>query len=203
MPTLLQLQKIKDSYFIFYKKLRFIDFDAKYLNEIPFVFKPLTPPIHFAKSMILDINSYLGLPWWLVLMISAFFVRVCIFPLVLIQMKKMSKFGPVWPILVHLKEGFKTSNFKRFTNIVSVYNIYKFISKSEKIRIRSIFIYNLAYYPLLITMVYAIRNVLGDPLLSDASFLYLNTLTDIDPYYILPTLTISIYYYNFERFITP
>ena len=28
-------------------------------------------------------------------------------------------------------------------------------------------------------------------------------LAEIDPYYILPTLTIGMYYWNFERFITP
>ena len=31
----------------------------------------------------------------------------------------------------------------------------------------------------------------------------IKSLADIDPYFILPTLTIATYYWNFERFITP
>lgn len=26
---------------------------------------------------------------------------------------------------------------------------------------------------------------------------------DVDPYYILPTITVALYYFNFQRFITP
>lgn len=115
----------------------------------------------------------------------------------------MSKVGPIWPILVHIKEGWKTSSLPFWSRLSASVGIYRMVSKQEKFRFLSVFVYNLVYYPLLITMIYSIRNVLGDPLLSEVSFLHLNSLVDIDHYYILPTLTIGTYYYNFQRFITP
>ena len=143
------------------------------------------------------------MPWWLLLILSAAFVRITIFPLILVQMKRMSKIGPIWPILVHLKEGWKTSELPFWRKLFSSLKIYRMVSKQENFRILSIFIYNLVYYPFLITMIFAIRNVLGDPLLAQVGFLHLSSLVQIDPYYIFPTLTIGAYYYNFERFITP
>jgi membrane protein insertase Oxa1/YidC/SpoIIIJ len=86
-------------------QLRFIDFDANYLSQIPFLFQPLQPIIFTIRDTILWANSLAGLPWWSVLAISALAVRILIFPLILIQMKRFSKIGPVSPVLVFLKEA--------------------------------------------------------------------------------------------------
>lgn len=136
-------------------------------------------------------------------MLSAVVIRVGIFPLILLQMKRVSRIGPIAPVLVHVKEGWKHSSLPLWKKLLQAVRIYRMVSKQEKFRLMSIFIYNLAYYPLLITMVYSIRSVLAEPQLASATFLHLTTLTDLDPYYIFPTLTVAIYYYNFERFITP
>lgn len=84
-------------------KLRFYNFDPEYLTRIPWVFRPLEPLILTIRDHILDLNAFVGLPWWAVLALSALFVRLTIFPLILIQMKRFAKIGPVSPVLVYLK----------------------------------------------------------------------------------------------------
>lgn len=142
-------------------------------------------------------------------MLSSFFIRATIFPLIFIQMKKMSRMGPVWPVLAHVKESFKDSNLPFFKRVISALKIYRSLCKQEKVRMSTIFIYNMFYYPFLITMIYSLRGLLAIDAVSQTSFLHLQvknllsqTLGDIDPYYIFPTLTIALYYYNFERYIT-
>jgi membrane protein insertase Oxa1/YidC/SpoIIIJ len=54
-------------------------------------------------------NSLVGLPWWTVLALTALASRLLIFPLILIQMKRFSKIGPVAPVLVFLKEAWSHS----------------------------------------------------------------------------------------------
>lgn len=89
--------------------MRFIHFDANYLNQVPFIFKPLEPLMNPIKDAILTLNASLGLPWWAVLLISSLFVRMTIFPLILVQMKRFAKIGPVSPALVFLKDAWKYS----------------------------------------------------------------------------------------------
>jgi len=55
------------------------------------------------RDAILSLNGFVGLPWWAVLIASSFFVRCMIFPLILVQMKRFAKIGPVSPALVFLK----------------------------------------------------------------------------------------------------
>ncbi len=94
---------MKDSYVLQLRQFRFIDFDAKYLEQIPWVFEPLKPAIELGKNAILGANQYIGLPWWLVIMLSSVAVRALIFPLILVQLKNMSKVGPIWPIFANIK----------------------------------------------------------------------------------------------------
>jgi hypothetical protein len=53
-----------------------------------------------------------GLPWWAVLIASSMFVRMSIFPLILVQMKRVSRIGPVSPVFVFLKDAWKYSQAK-------------------------------------------------------------------------------------------
>jgi membrane protein insertase Oxa1/YidC/SpoIIIJ len=84
-------------------QLRFVNFDTNYLSQIPYIFQPLEPFITSIRDSILWTNSLLGLPWWSVLALSATAVRIIISPLILVQMKRFSKIGPISPVLVFLK----------------------------------------------------------------------------------------------------
>jgi membrane protein insertase Oxa1/YidC/SpoIIIJ len=90
-------------------QLRFVNFDTNYLSQIPYIFKSFEPFIISIKDCILWSNSFIGLPWWCVLGLSALAVRLIIFPLILVQMKRFSKIAPISPVLVFLKEGWAHS----------------------------------------------------------------------------------------------
>ena len=110
-------------------QLRLINFDANYLTRIPWLFQPLEPLIIGIRDQILVMNSFLGLPWWSVLALSAFFVRLTIFPLILVQMKRFSKIGPVSPVLVYLKEAWKFSELSFWEKLKNSIKIYRDICK--------------------------------------------------------------------------
>lgn len=110
-------------------QLRLINFDANYLTRIPWFFQPLEPLIIGIRDQILVMNSFLGLPWWSVLALSAFFVRLTIFPLILVQMKRFSKIGPVSPALVYLKEAWKFSELGFWEKLKNSLKIYRDICK--------------------------------------------------------------------------
>lgn len=61
------------------------------------------------KDLIVQTNSYLGLPWWAILISASILIRLTIFPLILVQMRRMSKFGPIFPIFVLMKDTWKRS----------------------------------------------------------------------------------------------
>lgn len=54
-------------------------------------------------------NQFMGLPWWAILMISSVVIRLSIFPLIIVQMRRMSKLGPVSPVFVMIKDTWKKS----------------------------------------------------------------------------------------------
>lgn len=57
----------------------------------------------------MSINSFIGLPWWAVLIMSSAIIRLTIFPLIMIQMRRMTKLGPVAPIFVMIKDTWSKS----------------------------------------------------------------------------------------------
>ena len=59
-----------------------------------------------------------------------------------------------------------------------------------------LFLYNLFNIPLLITTVWSIRRLLVEESVKNTPFLWINSLAVIDPYYVLPILTVAGYYYN-------
>lgn len=156
--------------------MRFYDFDASYLSQTPFLLKPFEPGIHAIRDSILHINSILGLPWWVVLALTALVSRIVIFPLILVQMKRFSKIGPVAPVLVFLKEAWSYSEMGFWSKLKQSIRVYRELAKQEKFRFSTIYVYNLAYYPLLISMILGVRQTLGAPEAKDATFLYITVL---------------------------
>ena len=94
-------------------KLRFIDFDAQYFDRVPYIFGPLDPFMTTIKDFIYMANEWVGLPWWAVLVIISGLVRMTIFPLILLQMKRMAKLAPSFPAFVLIKDTWKVSSFTK------------------------------------------------------------------------------------------
>lgn len=110
-------------------QLRFVNFDTNYLSQVPYIFQPLEPLINAIKDSILWSNSFVNLPWWCVLAISALAVRLTIFPLILVQMKRFSKIGPISPLLVFLKEGWAHSTLPFFRKLTASIKVYRDLCK--------------------------------------------------------------------------
>jgi len=99
--------------------------DAKYLNEVPFIFKPLEPAMNIIKDLILSAHGLVGIPWWAVLFASSFVIRLTIMPLILIQMKRISKIAPIAPVFVFIKDTWKHSDLTFFKKSVLIQKIYQ------------------------------------------------------------------------------
>lgn len=66
-----------------------------------------------------------------------------------------------------------------------------------------LFLYNVFHVPMLITLIWSIRRLLIDESFKTTAFLWIPSLSGIDPYYVIPMMTVSCFYYNLQRFITP
>lgn len=81
--------------------------------------------------------------------------------------------------------------------------------KANKVNPFGLVLFNLIHIPFLFTNIFIFRRLLSDPAASSSAFFWLevgagyqNYLT-ADPYFIFPTLSVAIYYFNFGRNITP
>lgn len=119
------------------------------------------------------------MPWWSVLVLSAVAVRLMISPLILVQMKRFSKLGPVAPALVFLKQAWGYSELGFFQKLKHSIKIYRDICKQEKFRLSTVFVYNAAYYPLLISMIFGIRKTISSPEAEGSTFLYITVILKV------------------------
>lgn len=81
------------------------------------------------RDSIFELNQYVGLPWWVIVVLTSILCRITIFPLIFVQMKKMSRIGPVFPIFVHIKEAWRTSNLPISKKIQLAWNMYRKLAK--------------------------------------------------------------------------
>lgn len=89
-------------------------------------------------------------------------------------MKRFSKIAPISPVLVFLKEGWAHSELSFWGKLKASVKVYRDLCKQEKFRLSTIFVYNLAYYPFLISMIYGVRKLLACPEVSGATFLHIS-----------------------------
>lgn len=88
-------------------------------------------------------------------------------------MKKISRIGPVWPIFAHIKEGWRDSDLSLANKIKMSWQLYRKLAIQENFRLRSVFVYNLAYYPILICMIFSLRSLLSIDVVAQSGFLHL------------------------------
>lgn len=183
-------------------KDRLMTFDADMLSYIPFFIRPLEPFIMAVKNLMLHANEFLGLPTWALIMSSCLFIRLLLFPLIFVQVKRVGKLAPIAPVFVHLKNTYKDSQLPKMKKLWLATKAVVGIVRAQKLKFFRVWIYTLMNIPIIVTMVYAIRQVISDPQLGNQGFLYFSNLMMIDPYALLPFLTVALYYWNFQRFIT-
>ena len=62
---------------------------------------------------------------------------------------------------------------------------------------------NISHFPFLLFTIYGLRRVIATKGIEDLSFFWVSSPIESDPYYILPFMACSIYYYNFGKGINP
>lgn len=67
----------------------------------------MEPVFNSIRDVIVQFNEYIGLPWWMLLMLCSFTVRATIIPLIFVQMKRISKMAPAAPVFVFIKDTWK------------------------------------------------------------------------------------------------
>lgn len=89
----------------------------------------MDPAMVAIKDLIVQTNNFVGLPWWAVLIASSIIIRFSIFPLILVQMKRMSKFGPIFPIFVLMKDTWKRSSLSKWQKTKTLVKLYHEVTK--------------------------------------------------------------------------
>ena len=107
-------------------------------------------------------------------MLASVAVRMSIFPLILVQMKRFSRIAPVSPVLVLLRDAWKHSEKGFWGKVGASWQVYRALCRQEGFRLSTVFVYNLAYYPLLISMIYGIRQILSVPEIGGSGFLWIS-----------------------------
>eukprot|EP01016_Furgasonia_blochmanni_P013781 TRINITY_DN1708_c0_g1_i3.p1 TRINITY_DN1708_c0_g1~~TRINITY_DN1708_c0_g1_i3.p1 ORF type:complete len:258 (-),score=45.95 TRINITY_DN1708_c0_g1_i3:184-957(-) len=117
-------------------------------------------------------------------------------------MQRGMKLATVAPVIVQLKKVMdrsflpKKEKYPLFSKLV-----YKIV-RAQKLKALRLVVYNMIHFPLLINIIWTIRRLLVEDSFKNTSFLWIDSLVNIDPYYILPCLTVACYYWNLQRFIT-
>eukprot|EP01017_Pseudomicrothorax_dubius_P036089 TRINITY_DN5133_c0_g1_i2.p1 TRINITY_DN5133_c0_g1~~TRINITY_DN5133_c0_g1_i2.p1 ORF type:complete len:256 (+),score=42.45 TRINITY_DN5133_c0_g1_i2:237-1004(+) len=117
-------------------------------------------------------------------------------------MKRSSKLATIAPVLTQVKRLADKSTLPKVKKWTLFSRISIQIIRQQKLKSLRLFIFHLLHVPILINLVWTIRRLLVDPSFAQTSFLWIPSLSAIDPYYILPALTIGCYYWNLQRFIT-
>ena len=77
------------------------------------------------------------------------------------------------------------------------------IVRTQELKIMRVFLYNMINIPIIITFIWSIRRLLVEESFKQTSFLWVQSFSSIDPYFVIPFMTVGCYYWNFQRFITP
>ena len=129
--------------------------------------------IDFTKELLLNINSHIGLPWPAVIMMSCVFIRITILPILYVQIKRISRIAPLSPVLIHIKDAFKSSSLPIHKRGHLAFQAIRTILKKQNLQMFRTFIYNIIHFPIIISMIYTIRKLLAEPEIGSISFLHL------------------------------
>jgi membrane protein insertase Oxa1/YidC/SpoIIIJ len=150
-----------------------IDFNPAYLSQVPFIFSPFKPIIHFIRDTLISFQELTGLPFWAVIITASIVSRILIFPLLAVQIKETSKLGQVFPVLVHIKETWKHSPLPFRRKVRLLIKIYRKLAFQAGFSLIAVICYYLAYWPIALTIIYGIRLILGNESIDTGGFLYI------------------------------
>lgn len=106
-------------------------------------------------------------------MMSCVFIRMTILPLMYVQIKRISKIAPLSPVLIHLKDTYKSSNCGFFKKAYYSIQAFRTILIDQNLHFMRTFIFNIVHFPIILTMIYTIRKLIAEPEVGAYSFLHI------------------------------
>jgi len=184
----------------FFDRLMF--FDPDFMATLPAFLEPLDPIVEAAKDTLVSIHDYTGLPWWAVICGTCITARLTLMPLIYLQFKRTSKLTAVIPVITQVKKLTDRSKMPKHKKWFHFSKVTFKIIRKQKLKAFRLVIYNACHFPLLLTLIWTIRRLLVVEGVKDQSLLWVPSLCAIDPFYIIPAVTVAGYYWNLGRFIT-
>ena len=185
------------------RSARFFSDQAPVLR-MPFFLEFYRPVVEFAEHSIEQVVQFTGLPWWLSISLITVGVRTAGSPLLILQYRAMSPMATAMPDYRFLSDIIKNSTVSGPQKLISAVSSARKINKIHNTRFTKAFGYAFLQIPQFITFVWAVRSLCArNPELATGGILWFHDLTVMDPYYILPFLSVGLTYINLQRGITP
>lgn len=172
------------------------------LSRLPNFLSFADPYVQKASDTILQFQQYTGLPWPMVIALVCLSVRLTILPLFLLQTKKLSVFALKVNISQEIKRLVDHTRESKKDRYLSLFRLFRQVDKNLKLKPMRLVLYNVIHIPFLIFMIFSVRRAIAHPDVKDQAFLWAANFIEIDPYYIMPLITVGIFYYIFGRGVT-
>lgn len=149
----------------------------------------------------ISFQSVTNLPWWSLIIFSCIAMRVPLYPLNKLTRKLFCEF-PIWPtikwVILAVTTLDPTSIVSRFR--LAIKSMREMVKKESESTPLYVF-HKMVHYPLVGVMCSTLYEISTRGVFDNLAFLHLESLSAIDPYFLLPLLTICINYLNCSRFI--
>ena len=182
---------------------KLFEFTAETIGRLPFFLEFLEPYLEKSSNLLLNFIEYSHLPLPIILFLISFCVRSTFLPMIILQTKKISKFTDKIFFLKEITKVYNLSKLPKITKINQIFKITRKASKKFKLQPLKIFCMNILHLPFLIFVIFTLRKTIVSDNIKNLSFLWVDNLLQMDPYYILPFLTCALFYYNFGKGVTP
>jgi membrane protein insertase Oxa1/YidC/SpoIIIJ len=179
-----------------------MDIDADLLSQVPSLFSFADPYVQKSCDFILQFQQYTGLPWPVVIGLICFSVRTMILPLFLLQTKKISGFALKINLAKEIKRLVDHTRQSKKSRYLSLFRLFRQVNRELKLKPMRLVLYNVIHIPFLIFVIFSVRKAISNPEVKDLPFLWAPNFIEIDPYYIMPLITVGIFYYIFGRGIS-
>jgi len=161
-----------------------------------------SPLEHILESI--EVLHFTGeLPWWFAISGAAVAVRMAIFPLLLYQMRQVTKIAEVSPVIGMIIKRFNESTGEKNRSTGEIKEAWRRLradvrelKKIQKVKFSHFLIYPVSLFTTFLPFVFAARKAVfrSDHDLEQGGFLWFENLTQPDPYTVLPFVAVGATY---------
>ncbi len=178
---------------------RLFNYDVDILNRLPEKLMFLEPYLDQSRDTIIDLLNSTGLSFPLFLFLGAFCLRLTFIPLIYLQQRRFAKFLDKIHFVKEISKIYKKSKMPYFPKLRILWKLIVKTNFYMKMKPLRFFLYNIVHIPILVFSILSIRRVIASEQFKDNAFLWVEKVSLMDPYFILPILSCSLYYYIFGR----